>query len=49
MVFDFVVVDDVDVMVEWVGFGYYVWVCNLLKCVCVIVIDYDGMFFEIYD
>lgn len=37
MVMDFVNVCDEDVMGEWVGFGYYVCVRNLLKCVCVVV------------
>lgn len=44
MVYDFVVVFDVQVMGEWVGFGYYVCVCNLLVCVCVVLVM--GGFFD---
>lgn len=31
-----------EVLVEWVGFGYYLCVCNLYKCVGEVMIVYDG-------
>lgn len=47
MVVDFVVVFEEDVMKVWVGLGYYLCVCNLKKCVDVIVVDYGGCFLDI--